>query len=54
MLRVSHRVRQSRKIDEEHEENYIEERFQLARVTFYREGQKDREALAMGYCSINI
>ena len=50
----SHRVRQSRKTDEEHEEHCAEKRFQLAKVKFDREGENDREALGMGYCSINI
>ena len=50
----SHRVRQSGKTDEEHEEHCAEKRFQLAKVKFDREGENDREALGMGYCSINI
>ena len=50
----SHSVRQSRKIDEEHEEDCAEKRFQLARVKFDREGKNDRKALGMGYCNINI
>ena len=50
----SHRVRQSRKTDKEHEEHCAEKRFQLAKVKFDREGENDREALGMGYCSINI
>ena len=44
MLRVIVWVRQSRKTDEEHEENCVEERFQSARVKFYREGENDGEA----------
>ena len=50
----SHSVRQSRKTDEEHEEDCAEKRFQLARVKFDREGKNDGKALGMGYCNINI
>ena len=40
-------------IDEEHNEYCVEESFQLARVKFNRDGKEGREALGMGYCSIN-
>ena len=50
----SNGVGQNRKTDEEHDEDCVEEWFQLARVKFDRDGEGGREALSMGNCSINI
>ena len=46
-------VGQNRKTDDDHYQDCIEEGFQLTRVQFDRDGERDREALGMGYCSIN-
>ena len=47
-------VGQNRETDEEHDEDCIEEGFQLARVKFDRDGEGGREALGLGNRSINI
>ena len=41
-------------MNEEHDEDCVEERFQLARVKFDIDGKWGREALGMRYCAINI
>ena len=46
-------VGQNREITEEHEDDCVEEGFQLARVKLEKDGEKRREALGMGNCSIN-
>ena len=38
-------VGQNRETDEEHDEDYVTEGFQLARVWFDRDGEGDRKAL---------
>ena len=45
-------VGQKKKTDEEHDEGCDE--FQLDSVKFDRDGERDREALTTGNCSINI
>ena len=47
-------VAKNRKTNEEHDQDCIEEGFQLTRVQFYRDVEEKREALGTGYCSINI
>ena len=47
-------IGQKRETNEEHDEDCIEEGFQLARVKFNRNGKGDREALGTESCSINI
>ena len=47
-------VGQNRETTEEHNEDCVEEGFNLARVKFDRDGEGDREALGMGNCSINV
>ena len=47
-------VGQNRETDEEHDEDCIEEGFQLARVKFDRDGEGGRKALGLGNRSINI
>ena len=46
-------VGQNREITEEHEDDCVEEGFQLARAKLEKDGEKRREALGMGNCSIN-
>ena len=46
-------VEKNKETDEEHDENCIDEGFQLARVKFDRDGKAGRDALVMGYCSSN-
>ena len=50
----SNGVGQNREIDEEHDEDCVEEGFQLGRVKFDRHGEGGREVLGMGNSSINI
>ena len=50
----SNRVGKNRETDEQHDEDCVEEGFQLAGVKFDRDGETGREALGMGNCSINI
>ena len=50
----SNGLEQNKETDEEHNEDCVEEEFQLARVKFGRDGERGREALGMGNCSINI
>ena len=47
-------VGENRETDKEHDEDCVEERFQLARAKFGRDGEGDREALGVGNLSINI
>ena len=47
-------VGQNRETNEEHDEDCVEEGFNLARVKFDRDGEGGREALGMGNCSINV
>ena len=44
----SNGVGQNREADEEHDEDCVEEGFQLARIKY------DREALGLGNCSVSI
>ena len=50
----SNGVGRKRENDEEHDEDCVEETFQLDSVKFDRDGVKDREVLGTGFCSINI
>ena len=50
----SNGVGKNRETDEEHDEDCIQEGFQLAGVKFDRDGETGREALGMANCSINI
>ena len=45
---------QNRETDEEHDEDCVEEGFQLARAKLDRNGEGGRKALGMGDCSTNI
>ena len=47
-------VGQNRETDEEHDEDFVKEGFQLTRVKFDRDGEGSREAIGMRNCSINI
>ena len=44
----------NRETDEEHDENCVEEGFQMARVKVGRDGEGSSKALDMGNCSVNI
>ena len=46
-------VEKNKETDEEHDEDCIDEGFQLARVKFDKDGKGGRDALVMGYCSSN-
>ena len=48
------RVRQNRKIDKEHDEDCVEEGFQLAKAKYTKDGEGGREALVVRNCGINI
>ena len=48
------RVGQNRETDKEHDENCVEEGFQLDSTKFGRDDSGVREALSMENCSINI
>ena len=50
----SNSVGQNRETDEEHDEDFVKEGFQLTRVKFDRDGEGSREAIGMRNCSINI
>ena len=50
----SNGVGRKRENDEEHDEDCVEETFQLDSVKLDRDGEKDREVLGTGFCSINI
>ena len=50
----SNRVGQNRETHEEHDEDGVEEGFQLARPKFERDDEGGREALGTGNCSISI
>ena len=41
-------------METEHDEDCVEERFQLAREKLDRNGNRGRKAVGMGNCSINI
>ena len=45
---------QNRETDEEHDEDCVEDRCQMASVKDDRHGERDRKALGMGNCCINI
>ena len=47
-------VKQNRGTNEEHDEDCVEDKFQLARVKFYRDGERGREALGIWIRNINI
>ena len=47
-------VRQNRGTNEEHDEDCVEDKFQLARVKFYRDGERGREALGIWIRNTNI
>ena len=51
---LSNGIGQNRETDEENDENCVKKGFQLARVKFDRDGERDWEALGIGSCSINI
>ena len=46
-------VGKNRKTDEEHDYHCVEKGFQLARVEIDRDSKGEREALEIGYCTIN-
>ena len=46
-------VGQNKETDEEHDEDCVEEGFNIARMKFDRDGKGDREAVGMGYCTSN-
>ena len=50
----SNGVGQNRETDEEHDEDCIEEGFQLARIKYDRDSEGSRENLGVGNCSVNI
>ena len=50
----SNGIKQNRETDEEHDEDYLKESFQIARVKFDRDVEGEREAQGMRKCSINI
>ena len=50
----SNGVGQNRETDEEHDEDWIEEGFKLARIKYDRESERGREALGAGNSSVNI
>ena len=50
----SNRVERNRETNEEHDEDCIEEGFQLAKIKYDRYSEGGREALGMGNCSVNI
>ena len=45
-------VRKNRETNEKHDEDCVEEGFQLSRVKFGRDGEGGREALGIKNCSI--
>ena len=50
----SNGVGQNRENNKEHNEDCVEEGFQLARVKYDRDGERGREALVVGNCNVNI
>ena len=50
----SNGVGQNKETDEKHNENYVEEGFQLAGIIFDRDDEGIREVLGVGNCIINI
>ena len=46
-------VGKNRETDEEHDEDCVDEGFQLARVKFDRDGKEGGETLGMWYCGSN-
>ena len=51
---LSNRVEQNTETDEEHNEDCVEDEFQLDSIKFDRDGEKGREVLVMGNYSIII
>ena len=47
-------VGQSRETDEIHDKDCVKGEFQLARVKYDGDDERDREVLVVGNCSINI
>ena len=47
------RAGKNKETDQEHDEDCVEEEFQLDRVKFERDAKGEREALGIGYCSSN-
>ena len=47
-------VGQNKETNEEHDEDCIEEGFQLARIKYDRDSEGGRENLGVGNCSVNI
>ena len=50
----SHVVGENKETNEEHVEDCVEERYQLTRVKFDRDGYGCKETLRIGYLSISI
>ena len=50
----SNGVGQKKETDEEHDEDCVEEKFQLDSVKFDRDGERGKEALGMRKRSVNI
>ena len=50
----SNGVGQNKETDEENDDDWVEEEFQLARVKFDRDGKGNRQALGVENCSIHI
>ena len=50
----SNGVGPNKETDKKHDEDCVEERFQLGRVKYDRDGEGSREALVEGSCSIKI
>ena len=50
----SNGVGQNRETNEKHDDDCIEEGFQLARIKYDRDSEGGREALGVGNCSHNI
>ena len=48
------RIGKNKESNEEYDKDLVEEEFQLATVKFGRNGERSREALGVGNCSINI
>ena len=45
--------KKNRETDEEHDENCVDEGFELARANFDSDGKGGEEALVIAYCSSN-
>ena len=48
----SNGVEKNREVDEEHDGDYVEKEFELARGKFDRDGDEGREAVGMEYCIV--